>query len=687
MRATITSTRLLLIEDGKVTGFSSIDLVVAEAGQDTAYTAANSSRGRSSTIDHEPGQFQWFVDLTRKNGEVFRLILSNIENQPTWTNDKPGADACVAALQQLIQSPASFGGGTYDYNELFNRPTFGSAAFLDAGVAPSNVVQLDAFGKLPPVDGSQLTGLPSGGVSTFVALTDGPGGYAGNAKKVVQVNGAETKLEYGPVLGSAAEANVSDFDAAGTGAAAAAAAVAAHVAAVDPHGDRAYADAKIAAIPPATFEGLPDGPGLFSGNALLQIRVNAGETALEYFTPVAGPTTLPGLTDGPGNYGATPRNILRANATNTGWEWGPMLGTLATQNGTFSGTSSGTNTGDQTLAQVLALGRATDGTGFGIGFVPGDAAAMAADTGGGGTLIRGPLSTAGSFTARLKAQDGNILLDSDIGTTVQGWDTDLQAIGALTPSNDDFLQRKAGAWTNRSIAQVKTDLLLAGANTGDQTISITGDGTAAGSTGALALTNTKMNGVAYSGLATGLVKNTTGTGVPSIAVAGTDYLAPAAIGTTVQGFRSILTDIGTVFATSSAPAQALTTSTYVNVTGASLANVPIGTYLSIAYVTYDAPTVSTGIGLNFASTGAVSDFAILASYSVATTDASTAQANAAGGMPAAVSSRVTTGNTAMLIGILTLSAIGTVTLQARLELGVSGITVQNVNSMKLIRMA
>lgn len=35
-------------------------------------------------------------------------------------------------------------------------------------------------------------------------------------------------------------------------------------------------------------------------------------------------------------------------------------------------------------------------------------------------------------------------------------------------------------------------------------------------------------------LATGLVKNTTATGVLSIAAAGTDYLAPAAIGTTVQ---------------------------------------------------------------------------------------------------------------------------------------------------------
>lgn len=35
---------------------------------------------------------------------------------------------------------------------------------------------------------------------------------------------------------------------------------------------------------------------------------------------------------------------------------------------------------------------------------------------------------------------------------------DLTAIAGLTPSNDDVLQRKAGAWVNRTIAQLKTDL-------------------------------------------------------------------------------------------------------------------------------------------------------------------------------------------------------------------------------------
>lgn len=38
--------------------------------------------------------------------------------------------------------------------------------------------------------------------------------------------------------------------------------------------------------------------------------------------------------------------------------------------------------------------------------------------------------------------------------------TDLTAIEALTPTNDDVIQRKSGAWTNRSMAQLASDLSL-----------------------------------------------------------------------------------------------------------------------------------------------------------------------------------------------------------------------------------
>lgn len=42
----------------------------------------------------------------------------------------------------------------------------------------------------------------------------------------------------------------------------------------------------------------------------------------------------------------------------------------------------------------------------------------------------------------------------------QPLDADLTALAALTPSNDDVVQRKAGAWTNRTPTQLKTDLAV-----------------------------------------------------------------------------------------------------------------------------------------------------------------------------------------------------------------------------------
>jgi Collagen triple helix repeat (20 copies) len=71
-----------------------------------------------------------------------------------------------------------------------------------------------------------------------------------------------------------------------------------------------------------------------------------------------------------------------------------------------------------------------------------------------------------------------------------------------------------------------------GTNTGDnatntQYSGLVSNATHTGdATGSTALTVVKINGTSLAGLATGLLKNTTTTGVPSIAVAGTDYVTP-----------------------------------------------------------------------------------------------------------------------------------------------------------------
>lgn len=59
--------------------------------------------------------------------------------------------------------------------------------------------------------------------------------------------------------------------------------------------------------------------------------------------------------------------------------------------------------------------------------------------------------------------------------TKQALDSDLTAIAGLSPSNDDIIQRKSGAWTNRTPAQIKTDLSLSKSDVGLGNVDNTSD--------------------------------------------------------------------------------------------------------------------------------------------------------------------------------------------------------------------
>lgn len=65
-------------------------------------------------------------------------------------------------------------------------------------------------------------------------------------------------------------------------------------------------------------------------------------------------------------------------------------------------------------------------------------------------------------------------LSSDLSGK-QPLDADLTAIAGLAPANDDLIQRKSGAWTNRTPAQLKTDLSLAKTDVGLGNVDNTSD--------------------------------------------------------------------------------------------------------------------------------------------------------------------------------------------------------------------
>jgi hypothetical protein len=111
----------------------------------------------------------------------------------------------------------------------------------------------------------------------------------------------------------------------------------------------------------------------------------------------------------------------------------------------------------------------------------------------------------------------------------------------------------------------------------------------------------KINGVTFSGLATGLLKNTTGTGAPSIAAAGTDYVAPGgALGTPSSGTLTNCTGlpVGTgVSGLGAGVATFLATPTSANLAAALTTSTGTGFAVfrnSPAFITPDLGTPSAG---------------------------------------------------------------------------------------------
>lgn len=110
-------------------------------------------------------------------------------------------------------------------------------------------------------------------------------------------------------------------------------------------------------------------------------------------------------------------------------------------------------------------------------------------------------------------------------------------LGAITPTSVNGLTITANGTNTLNIAAGKTltvplDASVSGTNTGDNAANtlysglVTNATHTGDATGATALTVVGINGTSLAGLATGILKNTTTSGIPSIALAGTDYVAP-----------------------------------------------------------------------------------------------------------------------------------------------------------------
>jgi len=210
----------------------------------------------------------------------------------------------------------------------------GTAAFLDAGTAVGDLVQVQAGGALPALDASALLNLPESGLSQGAAdLLYAPiakGVTGGDAHDhsggdVAQI--AYASLSGRPTLGTAAAAATGDFEAVG--------AVSTHNAVATAHGISAWGATLVDDADAATAR-----TTLVLGNVDNTRDVNkpvstAQQTALNLKAPTASPTFTGPITAGGSVFiteeGTYPRVSVSGYST-AGWQ-GPMF-----QWNRFSGT-------------------------------------------------------------------------------------------------------------------------------------------------------------------------------------------------------------------------------------------------------------------------------------------------------------------------------------------------------------
>lgn len=95
-----------------------------------------------------------------------------------------------------------------------------------------------------------------------------------------------------------------------------------------------------------------------------------------------------------------------------------------------------------------------DGTVIPVGTVLESVPTASTTTPGAVELATTSEATTGTDTAKAVTAAGVAAAIAD----KQDSDSDLTAIAGLTPANDDFVQRKSGAWANRTVAQVSADV-------------------------------------------------------------------------------------------------------------------------------------------------------------------------------------------------------------------------------------
>ena len=226
MGGTITNSKIDKVDNtDQVTSVNGATGAVVLSGNDIAadhsasnYTAADANvDGHFSGIDTKLGTLgtSAFLDVGTTASKVVQLDgsarlpavdgsqLTNLPSAPvTSVNTATGAVVLSGNDIAADHSASNYTAADANVDGHFSGidtklGTLGTSAFIDVGTTASKVVQLDGSAKLPAVDGSQLTNLPSAPVTSVNSLTG-----------AVTVSGDDIAADYTASNYTAADANV-----------------------------------------------------------------------------------------------------------------------------------------------------------------------------------------------------------------------------------------------------------------------------------------------------------------------------------------------------------------------------------------------------------------------------------------------------------------------------------------------
>jgi hypothetical protein len=244
-------------------------------------TGVSSFNGRSGGVNPTSGDYVW-SEIANAGGSYIDYYPNNVQCSD---DDVLKYNSAVNGWECGTDDDTTSTGDITDViagTGLIGGAATGAATLnVDVGIGINKIVQLDGAGILPAVDGSAVTNLTPTNLSAAVPISLGGTGATTDSD-------ARTALG----LGTSAVADIGTAAGEVMGADGVPNCLSTEKLQMSLGPTFAWTCVADVNTGSTTFVALTDGPGAFATNSLKVVRVNSGETALEYFTLLDTNTSL-----------------------------------------------------------------------------------------------------------------------------------------------------------------------------------------------------------------------------------------------------------------------------------------------------------------------------------------------------------------------------------------------------------